>query len=76
MAELVIRELQPELDGYRDFCNYRENEATLRGQTKNDSRRLARRETPADLSAHQAAQQERRRHSSNESPTHPILRYR
>jgi uncharacterized membrane protein YkvA (DUF1232 family) len=32
IAELVIRELKPELDGYADFCKYRENETTLRGK--------------------------------------------
>src|SRR5690606_12973978 len=34
MAELVIRDLKPELDGYRDFCEYRDNEKELRGKTK------------------------------------------
>ena len=32
MAELVLQDLQHELDGYRAFCEYRENEATLRGK--------------------------------------------
>ncbi len=76
MAELVIRELQPELDGYRDFCNYRENEATLRGQTKTtlaDWLAAKRRQIFLRI---KRRQQGRRRHSSNESPTHPILRYR
>ena len=32
MAELVMREeLKHEVTGYRDFCEYRDNEATLRG---------------------------------------------
>jgi len=34
IAELVARELKPELDGYRAFCEYRDNEKTLRGNTK------------------------------------------
>jgi len=34
MAELVARELKPELDGYRAFCEYRDNEKSLRGKTK------------------------------------------
>src|SRR5215203_1294999 len=34
MAELVARDLKPELDGYRAFCAYRDNEASLRGKTK------------------------------------------
>lgn len=34
MADLVARELKPELDGYRAFCEYRDNETTLRGKAK------------------------------------------
>jgi uncharacterized membrane protein YkvA (DUF1232 family) len=34
MAELVTRELEPELDGYRAFCEYRDSEKKLRGKTK------------------------------------------
>ena len=33
MAELVIGELKHELDGYREFCEFRGNEKTLRGKT-------------------------------------------
>jgi uncharacterized membrane protein YkvA (DUF1232 family) len=32
MAELVLQELKHELEGYRDFCEYRGNESTLRGK--------------------------------------------
>jgi uncharacterized membrane protein YkvA (DUF1232 family) len=32
MAELVMRELKHEVAGYREFCDYRDNEATLRGK--------------------------------------------
>lgn len=32
MAELVTRELEPELDGYKAFCEFRDNEKTLRGK--------------------------------------------
>ena len=28
-----MRELKPELDGYRDFCRYRDNEEALRAKT-------------------------------------------
>jgi uncharacterized membrane protein YkvA (DUF1232 family) len=75
MAELVIRELKPELDGFRDFCEYRENEATLRGK-KNASRAdwLAAKRRQIWLRIRRR-QQERRRHASNDSPTDPILRY-
>jgi uncharacterized membrane protein YkvA (DUF1232 family) len=75
MAELVLRELKPELDGYRDFCQYRDNEATLRGNTKaNRETWLASKRRQIWLRIRRR-QQERRRHGSNEGPTHPILRY-
>lgn len=32
VADLVIRELKHDIEGYRDFCTYRSNEATLRGR--------------------------------------------
>ena len=32
MAELVMRDLKHEVAGYREFCEYRDNEATLRGK--------------------------------------------
>ena len=31
MTELAVRELQPELEAYRDFCDFREQETTRRG---------------------------------------------
>ena len=75
MAELVIRELKAELDGYRDFCQYRENEETLRGKTKvGRADWLAAKRRQIFLRI-KRRQQERRSHASNESPSHPILRY-
>jgi uncharacterized membrane protein YkvA (DUF1232 family) len=76
MAELVLRELKPEIDGYRDFCAYRDNEAKLRGNTK-----VSREDWLAAKSRQiwlriKRRQQERRRHGASYSPTHPILRYR
>jgi uncharacterized membrane protein YkvA (DUF1232 family) len=75
MAELVIRELTPELDGYRDFCDFRKNERTLRGRTVNreDWLRAKRRQIWLRI---KRRQRERRRHASTDGPTHPILRYR
>src|SRR5215471_4982119 len=32
MAELVMRDPKNEVDGYREFCEYRDNEAKLRGK--------------------------------------------
>jgi uncharacterized membrane protein YkvA (DUF1232 family) len=76
MAELVARELKPELDGYRDFCQYRENETTLRGKT-NVSREdwLAAKRRQIWLRI-KRRQRERRVHTSRYSPTPSILRYR
>jgi uncharacterized membrane protein YkvA (DUF1232 family) len=31
MIELAVRELQPELEAYRDFCEFRDKESTRRG---------------------------------------------
>jgi uncharacterized membrane protein YkvA (DUF1232 family) len=76
MAELVTRELKPELDGYRAFCEYRDNESKLRGNTKVsrlDWLDAKRRQIWLRI---KRRQQERRRHSSRYSPTPSILRYR
>ena len=74
MAELVTRDLKPELDGYRDFCQYRENEATLRGKKVSREDWLAAKRRQIWLRIRRR-QDERRRHSSRYSPTDPILRY-
>jgi uncharacterized membrane protein YkvA (DUF1232 family) len=75
MAELVTRELKPELEGYRDFCQYRENETTLRGKEKVTRLEwLAAKRRQIWLRI-KRRQQERRRHGSSDGPTHPILRY-
>jgi uncharacterized membrane protein YkvA (DUF1232 family) len=34
MADLVMRDLKPEVEGYRAFCDYRANESKLRGKKK------------------------------------------
>ncbi|MDQ6647683.1 MAG: YkvA family protein [Pseudomonadota bacterium] len=34
VIELCVRQLQPEIDAYCDFCRWRENEATRRGESK------------------------------------------
>ena len=76
MAELVLRELKPELEGYRAFCEYRDNESKMRGKAK-----VSRKEWLAAKSRQiwmriKRRQQERRRHGSTDGPSHPILRYR
>jgi uncharacterized membrane protein YkvA (DUF1232 family) len=75
LAELVLRELEHELDGYREFCEYRKNEETLRGKTdvsRGDWLAAKRRQVFLRI---KRRQEERRRHSSTEGPTDPILRY-
>ncbi len=75
MAELVTRELKPELDGYRSFCEYRDNEATLRGNKKvsrEDWLEAKRRQIWLRIKR----RQNERRQPSRYSPTPSILRYR
>ena len=75
MAELVIRDLKHELEGYRDFCQYRDNEKNLRGNTKTsraDWLTAKRRQIFLRI----RRRQEESRRSSSYSPTPPILRYR
>jgi uncharacterized membrane protein YkvA (DUF1232 family) len=75
MAELVARELKPELDGYRDFCNYRDNERKLRGKDVSREDWLASKQRQIWLRI-KRRQQERTRHGSTYRPTLSILRYR
>jgi uncharacterized membrane protein YkvA (DUF1232 family) len=74
MAELVMRELKHEVAGYREFCEYRDNEATLRGKKVNRADWLAAKRRQIFLRI-KRRQEERRRHSSTEGLTLPILRY-
>jgi uncharacterized membrane protein YkvA (DUF1232 family) len=74
MAELVIRELKPELEGYRDFCKYRDHELELRGAKKTREEWLAAKRRQIFMRIRRR-QQERWRHASNDPPTLPILRY-
>lgn len=74
MAELVARELKPELDGYREFCQYRENEGKFRDKKISREDWLAAKRRQVWLRIRRR-QRERRRHGSTDSPTDPILRY-
>ena len=74
MAELVVRELKPELEGYADFCEYREGERTMRGKTdvtREDWLAAKRRQVWLRI----RRQREERRYRSVAGPTPPILRY-
>jgi uncharacterized membrane protein YkvA (DUF1232 family) len=73
MAELVVGELEPELDGYREFCEYRENEESRnKHATREEWLAAKRRQVFLQI---QRRQRESRRHWSTEGPTDPILRY-
>jgi uncharacterized membrane protein YkvA (DUF1232 family) len=63
MAELVLRELKHEVDGYRAFCEYRDNEATLRGHKVGRADWLEAKRRQIFLRI-KRRQDERRRHSS------------
>ncbi len=74
MAELVVRELKPELEGYADFCEYREGERTMRGKqnvTREDWLAAKRRQVWLRI----RRQREERRYRSDAGPTMRILRY-
>ena len=76
LAELVMRELDHELEGYREFCEYRKNEETLRGNTQvSRADWLAAKRRQVFLRI-KRRQEESRRHGSTDGPTDPILRYR
>jgi len=64
MAELVLRELKHEVDGYRAFCEYRDNEATLRGHKVGRADWLEAKRRQIFLRI-KRRQEERRRHSSS-----------
>jgi uncharacterized membrane protein YkvA (DUF1232 family) len=74
MAELVKRELKPDLEGYRNFCAYRDNEEAQRGKKVSREDWLA-------VKRKQIFERIRRRreqmwqHSKAKDPTHPLLRY-
>lgn len=63
MAELVMRELKHEVTGYRDFCEYRDNEAKLRGNKASREDWLAAKRRQIFMRI-KRRQEERRRHSS------------
>jgi uncharacterized membrane protein YkvA (DUF1232 family) len=63
MAELVMRELKHEVTGYREFCEYRDNEASLRGNKASRADWLESKRRQIFMRI-KRRQQERRRHSS------------
>ena len=65
MAELALEELKHDLAGYREFCKYRDNEATARGKkaTRADWLEAKRRQIFMRI---ERRQRESRRHASSD----------
>ncbi|HZD52533.1 MAG TPA: YkvA family protein [Woeseiaceae bacterium] len=76
LASLVIDELEHNLAGFREFCEYRKNQEEVRGEEGHVSREdwLAAKRRQIFLQIARR-QRESRRHGSTEGPTDPILRY-
>jgi uncharacterized membrane protein YkvA (DUF1232 family) len=76
LAELVIEELEHDLAGYREFCDYRQRQEAVRGKEAHAGREdwLAAKRRQIFLQIRRR-QRESRRHSSREGPTDPILNY-
>ncbi len=75
VAELVIKELKHDLEGYRDFDKFRDNAAELRGKKVGRTEWLAgKRKQIFDRIRRRRDQMFASRKGS--SPTHPILRYK
>jgi uncharacterized membrane protein YkvA (DUF1232 family) len=74
MAELVIQEFAHDLQGYREFCEYREQEEAKCGKEAHVSREdwLADKRRQIMLRIRRR-REERTRHGSREGPTDPIL---
>lgn len=76
MAEILMQELEHELAGYREFCEYREQEEARRGKDAH----VGREDWLAEKRRQIRYRIERRwlesgRHGSTDSPTDPILAY-
>jgi uncharacterized membrane protein YkvA (DUF1232 family) len=75
IADLVIRELKHDLDGYRDFRSFRENAATLRGKKVNHDEWLASKRSRL-LERIDRRREMMRRRMTETQLTDPILRYK
>ena len=76
MAELVIQEFAHDLEGYREFCEYRADEEAKRGKDAHVSREdwLAAKRRQIMLRIRRR-REERTRHGSTDGPTDPILSF-
>jgi uncharacterized membrane protein YkvA (DUF1232 family) len=77
MTELILRELRDELDAYRDFCAYRDEQTRLRGPKAHVDRDdwLAAKRRQLFLRM-ERRREERHRHGSRAAPTPPLLAFR
>jgi uncharacterized membrane protein YkvA (DUF1232 family) len=75
IADLVARELRDEIDAYREFCDYRRNEDSVRSKdvTREDWLAAKRGQLFDRLREHRQRVQER---LHEHGLTHPILQYR
>ncbi|HEX5046232.1 MAG TPA: YkvA family protein [Gammaproteobacteria bacterium] len=73
MAELTLEALKHDLEGYRDFCKYRDNEAKLRGKKVNREDWLEAKRRQIFMRI-ERRQRESRRHGSSFLPM-SIFRY-
>jgi hypothetical protein len=74
---LILRELKDDLEGYRDFCAYREKQEQIRGTDDHLTREkwLAAKRKQMFLRI-KRRRQERVRHGTIVSPTPALLAYR
>jgi uncharacterized membrane protein YkvA (DUF1232 family) len=77
LIELILRELKDDLEGYRDFCAYREKQEQIRGTDDHLTREkwLAAKRKQMFLRI-KRRRQERVRHGTIVSPTPALLAYR
>lgn len=74
VAELVIRELEHEVTGYREFSEYRDKEEARRGKEAHVTRKDWVEEKRRQIRYHiERRRQEQRRHWSGDAPTDPLL---
>ena len=67
MAELTLEALKHDLEGYRDFCKYRDNEEKLRGKKVNRADWLESKRRQIFMRI-ERRQRESRRHASRNTP--------
>ena len=74
VAELVIRELEHEMTGYREFSEYRAKEEAERGKEAHVTRKDWLEEKRRQIRYHiERRREEQRRHWSGDAPTDPLL---